>query len=44
MILHRLEIHFTPKRGSWLDIAEIEFNVLTRQCLSRKRLKNFGLN
>ena len=35
-ILKRLEIHFTPKHGSWLDMAEIELNVMTRQCLSRR--------
>lgn len=29
----RLEIHFTPKHGSWLNIAEIELSVLKRQCL-----------
>ena len=32
----RLEIHFTPKHGSWLNIAEIEFSVLKRQCLNRR--------
>lgn len=35
-ILDRLELHFTPKHGSWLNIAEIELNVMTRQCLSRR--------
>lgn len=35
-IIKRLEIHYTPKHGSWLDIAEIELNVMTRQCLSRR--------
>lgn len=35
-IIRRLEIHYTPKHGSWLDIAEIELNVMTRQCLSRR--------
>lgn len=30
----RLEIHFTPKHGSWLNIAEIELSVLKRQCLA----------
>ena len=35
-IIRKLEIHYTPKHGSWLDIAEIEFNVMTRQCLSRR--------
>lgn len=33
-IIKCLEIHYTPKHGSWLDIAEIELNVMTRQCLS----------
>ena len=33
-IIKRLEIHYTPKHGSWLDMAEIELNVMTRQCLS----------
>ena len=31
----KLEIHYTPKHGSWLDMAEIELSVLARQCLSR---------
>ena len=31
-----LEIHFTPKHGSWLNIAECEFSVLSRQCLARR--------
>ena len=35
-IAKRLEIHYTPKHGSWLDIVEIELNVMTRQCLSRR--------
>lgn len=34
-ILDRLDFHFTPKHGSWLNMAEIEFSVLSRQCLSR---------
>ncbi|MCI9284019.1 MAG: hypothetical protein HFG56_12220 [Lachnospiraceae bacterium] len=38
----KLEIHYTPKHGSWLDIAEIELNVMTRQCLSR-RIDDIGL-
>lgn len=32
----RLEIHYTPKHGSWLNIAEIELSAMTRQCLSRR--------
>jgi hypothetical protein len=35
-IAKKLEIHYTPKHGSWLDMAEIELNVMTRQCLSRR--------
>ena len=40
-IIKRLEIHYTSKHGSWLDIAEIELNVMTRQCLSR-RIENIA--
>lgn len=32
----RLEIHYTPKHGSWLNMAEIEINVMTSQCLGRR--------
>lgn len=35
-IIKRLEINYTPKHGSWLDVAEIELSVMTRQCLSRR--------
>ena len=35
-ICDRLELHFTPKHGSWLNIAEIEFSVLARQCLNQR--------
>ena len=41
-IIKKLEIHYTPKHGSWLDIAEIELNVMTRQCLNR-RIAEIGL-
>jgi len=34
-ILDRLEFHYTPKHGSWLNMAEIELSVLNRQCLDR---------
>lgn len=34
-LLERLEIHYTPKHGSWLNIAEIELSVFTGQCLDR---------
>ena len=32
----RFEWHYTPKHGSWLDMAEIELSILGRQCLSRR--------
>ena len=35
-ITERLEIHYTPKHGSWLNMAEIELGVLARQCLDRR--------
>jgi hypothetical protein len=35
-IAERLEIHHTPKHGSWLNVAEIELSVLQRQCLDRR--------
>ena len=38
-IADRLEIHYTPKHGSWLDMAQIELSILGRQCLD-KRIAN----
>jgi len=35
-ILSRFELHYSPKHGSWLNMAEIELSVLGRQCLSRR--------
>jgi hypothetical protein len=35
-LTERLEIHYTPKHGSWLNVAECELSVLGRQCLSRR--------
>jgi hypothetical protein len=35
-LLEKLEIHYTPKHGSWLNIAEIELSVLARQCLEQR--------
>lgn len=32
----RIEFHFTPKKGSWLNMAEMELSALARQCLSRR--------
>ena len=35
-IVKKLEFHYTPKHGSWLNMAEIELSVLQRQCLDRR--------
>ena len=35
-MLDKLEFHYTPKHGSWLDMAEIELSILSRQCLDRR--------
>jgi len=35
-LAEKLEIHYTPKHGSWLNMAEIELSVLSRQCLDRR--------
>lgn len=35
-IAQKLELHFTPKHGSWLNAVEIEFSALSKQCLDRR--------
>jgi predicted AAA+ superfamily ATPase len=35
-LAERFEIHYTPKHGSWLNMAEMEIGVLSRQCLNRR--------
>lgn len=35
-LTERFEFHYTPRHGSWLNMAEIELSVLTRQCLARR--------
>jgi len=35
-ILKKLELHYTPVHGSWLNMAELEFSMLSRQCLGRR--------
>lgn len=37
-LLKRIEFHYTPKLGSWLDIAEIELSALANQCLGKRRI------
>ena len=39
-LAQRLEIHYTPKHGSWLDIAEIELSALATQCLGTRRVSS----
>jgi hypothetical protein len=41
-LAQRLEIHYTPRHGSWLNICEIELSALTRQCLDR-RIDDLGV-
>lgn len=42
-LAQRLEIHYTPKHGSWLDIAEIELSALAAQCLGTRRIPSIEL-
>lgn len=42
-LAQRLEIHYTPKHGSWLNIAEIELSALAIQCLGSRRISDIGL-
>jgi len=42
-IAQKLEIHYTPKHGSWLNIAEIELSALGRQCLGDRRIGKIGV-
>jgi len=35
-LMNRFEVHYTPKHGSWLDMAEIELGIMGRQCLARR--------
>jgi len=39
-LVQRLEIHYTPKHGSWLNIAEIELSALAVQCLGNRRISS----
>ena len=41
--LNRFEFHFTPKHGSWLNMAEIEISVIKRQCLDQRIFHAAGL-
>lgn len=41
-LARRLELHFTPKHGSWLNIAEVELAALANQCLGDRRISSIG--
>ena len=43
-LARRLEIHYTPRNGSWLNMAELELSVLARQCLNRRIASATELN
>ncbi len=43
-LLDKLEIHYTPKHGSWLNVAESGLSVLSRQCLKRRIAKQLTLD
>jgi len=42
-LARRMEIHYTPKHGSWLNIAEIELSVMEKQCLVGRRIPNIEM-
>jgi len=42
-LAQKLEIHYTPKHGSWLNIAEIELSAMTTQCLAKRRIHNIEI-
>ena len=42
-LAQRLEIHYTPKHGSWLNIAELELSALSIQCLEKRRIPSIAI-
>ena len=42
-LVQRIEFHYTPKHGSWLNIAENELSSMTRQCISGRRIENIEM-
>jgi transposase len=42
LLWERFTVHYTPKHGSWLNQAEIEISLFSRQCLSRRRIPSLG--
>jgi hypothetical protein len=43
-LAQRFEMHYTPKKGSWLNVAELELSALSRICLSRRIASIEGLD
>ena len=41
--MRRIEFHYTPKHGSWLNIAENELSSMTRQSISGRRIENIEM-
>lgn len=39
-LMRQFEFHFTPRKGSWLNMAELELSALSRQCLRRRRIES----
>ena len=42
LLWERFTVHYTPKHGSWLNQAEIEISLFSRQCLGRRRIPSLG--
>jgi hypothetical protein len=42
LLWERFTVHYTPKHGSWLNQAEIEISLFSRQCLGRRRIQSLG--
>jgi hypothetical protein len=42
LLWERFTAHYTPKHGSWLNQAEIEIGMFSRQCLGRRRIPSLG--
>ena len=42
LLWERFTVHYTPKHGSWLNQAEIEISMFSRQCLGRRRIPSLG--
>lgn len=42
-IIEKIEFHYTPKHGSWLNVAENELSSMTRQCLKDRKMTNIDM-